>query len=120
MRGLPASAWERFLEDGDDETLLASVHTQPPVSTAGLPDYPAHHRICDVKLQGKAYRLTRVMNMESGHEQLYIEPTDFPAYEHEGVPYRLNGEALRRWIIDEQKQAAKEEVDWDEWRASER
>lgn len=113
MRTLPEDAWLQFLSERDEAALLATVHEQPVFHTGDLPKYPHHHRICDVPLQGQAFRVTRCVDEVSGRAQLYISPTEVPDFETAGVPFSLKGESLRQWIIDECEHPTKGEVTWD-------
>jgi hypothetical protein len=59
-------------------------------------DYPELHRIGDVELGGKAYRILRLVDLKDYSERLFIELTQSPNFKESGVPYRLQGAALRR------------------------
>ena len=113
---LPRPAWERFLVDGDAAALLAAVRAKPPRARPFDAEYPALHRIRDVELDGVAYRVTRLLDADDGEERLFIEPTDVPDYAHGGVPYWLQGEALRRWVLGEEASPSKDVVDWEAYR----
>jgi hypothetical protein len=113
---LPRAAWERFLADKDAAALLAAVRANPPLRRPVDADYPEYHRLRDVDLGGEAYRVCRLVDPDDGRERLFIEPTDVPAFDSEGVPYWLRGEALRRWVRDETEYPADDETDWESYR----
>ena len=101
MPELPASAWERFLADGDGPALLAALGA---IAERGPPrdvDYPEYHRLCDVELSGQPYRVCRLVDVDDGRERLFIQPTDTPDLERPGVPYSLRGAELVRWVRSE-------------------
>jgi hypothetical protein len=115
MRELPKAAWEAYERDQDETALLAAVAAQPERRPPDA-DYPEFHRLRDVELCGQAYRVCRLVDLDDGQERLFIEPTDVPAYDGEGVPYQLQGKALRRWVRDESAYPAKDDIDWDSYR----
>lgn len=86
-------AWESFLENGDKEALLKAIES----FSDPLPDdfdYPYVHRICDIKICDRTYRVVRLADEL---ESVYINECDTGS-EVGGVPYWLKGEKLRRWI----------------------
>jgi hypothetical protein len=111
MWELSREAWERFLAGGDGSALLNTFRYQ--AATGVDAKYPALHRLRDVLLEGAAYRVCRQVDLESGQERLFIDRTDVPDCDGEGVPYRLQGDALLAWVEDELEHPAKGEVDWD-------
>ena len=78
--------------------------------------FPEHHRICDIIVKDRAFRITRCA---ACHENIYVSDIDVAiAHEEEtGVPLELRGEALRQWIEYEKESPSKEEVDWKYWLA---
>lgn len=115
MQELPSQVWEHFLADGDASALLTSLSLVPSYDRPLDVDYPLIHRICDVELAGQGYRVTRVVNLSDCTETLFINPTNVPDYREPGVPYRLSGSALRRWIEDEIDDPEKGPVNWSEY-----
>ena len=111
---LPREAWERYLADRDGGTLLVTVRTRPPIRGPVQAGYPQYHRLRDVPVGDQAYRVCRLVDGEAG-EFLFVEPTHVPDFTAQGVPYWLQGEALRRWVRDEVECPAKEEVDWEQY-----
>jgi hypothetical protein len=117
MRELSAESWERFLADGDGLALLARLC---PLSTRRPPgevSYPEYHRVCDIELDGRAYRVNRLVDLDDGEERLFIEPTDAPDLLRPGVPYWLRGAALAEWVRQEAACLADDEVDWEWYRS---
>ena len=115
MWALPREAWERFLADADGAALLSAIRTQPQRRPPDA-EYPEFHRLCDVVLNGESYRVSRLVDLDDGQELLYIDLTDVPHFDVQGVPYWLQGKALRRWVRDETEYPADEEIDWEEYR----
>ncbi len=86
--------WEKFLDDGDKEALYDVVKGSCQVLPVGI-DYPYAHRICDIELARKAFRVVRLADE---NESLYIYPCETPSFGNDGVPYWLKGETLREWV----------------------
>ena len=105
-RTLPANAFERFLRDGDVRSLL-SAEGPTRDHSPGRARWPELHRICDVVLNGQAWRVSRVIDTVTGQMTLFIEPTDTPSPEP-GVPYWLQGEGLLEWVRAETASPSKE------------
>ena len=105
-RTLPANAFERFLRDRDARSLLCAAGPARDHSP-GRARWPEVHRICDVVLDGRAWRVSRVIDTVTGEMTLFIEPTDTPSPEP-GVPYSLQGEALLEWVRAETAPPSKE------------
>lgn len=107
VRKLPTDVWERFLADGDEAAFLAIVQALPsrPVPDAG---YPELHRISDAVLCGEPFRVVRLVDVEDGETTLFIAPTNHAAPESPGVPYRLQGLNLIRWVQDERTNPTRE------------
>jgi hypothetical protein len=115
MRELPRADWEAYVRSRDESALLAAVAAQPERPPPDA-DYPEFHRLRDVDLRGRAYRVYRLIDPDDGQERLFIEPTDVPDFGREGVPHRLQGKALRRWVREEAANPAKNDIDWDAYR----
>jgi hypothetical protein len=86
-------AWELFLKNGDKDAPLKAIENSTDSPSDDF-DYPYLHRICDMEIRGRAYRVVRVADED---ESVYINECDTYS-EVGGVPYWLNGEQLRRWI----------------------
>jgi hypothetical protein len=115
VQELPSHLWEQFLADGDSSALLIALRRLPTRKPLQGRDYPECHRICDVQLGGQAYRISRLVDLDDHAERLFIEPTDFPDFTNGGVPFKLRGASLRRWVIEESESPAKGPVDWGEY-----
>jgi hypothetical protein len=115
MWELPRAVWERFLADGDAAALVAAVRATPPLRRPVEADYPAFHCLRDVEAGGQGYRVCRLVDVDDGTERLFLQPTDVPS-PVEGVPYWLQGEALRRWVRDEEEYPADDDIDWEQYR----
>lgn len=115
MQELSAMAWEQFLAVRDEAALRAVLRQLPDGEPPGNADYPMLHRICDVILQGQAYRVSRFVDLADGRERLFIATTQFADPKQGGVPYQLQGVKLRRWICKERESSAKASVAWDKY-----
>jgi hypothetical protein len=60
---LPADAWEQYFASGDGAVLLARLLGLPARQPPRDVSYPHYHRIWDVALAGRAYRLTRLVDL---------------------------------------------------------
>lgn len=83
-------------------------------------DYPQHHRLCDIRLHGEPFRVTRCVICG---ERLHAFRIANGAWgSRSGVPLWLQGEALQQWIADELAAQEDEEksvdspTDWDQYR----
>ena len=114
MQELPVDAWEQFLVERNEPELLAVLVQLPIVGPPSM-EFPAMHRICDVELLGQTYRVCRFVDLIDGRERLFLEPTAFADLEEEGVPYRLRGAALCRWITDESESPSKDAINWEDY-----
>lgn len=70
------------------------------------------HRICDVKVGARGFRVVRVFDPDDDSTKLYIYRTDVPAYTTPGVPFGLQGAALRHWAEGELRSPFEDRVDW--------
>lgn len=112
---LPRQSWERFLADRDEAALLAVIRAQawrPPPRDV---EYPEWHRICDVQISGQPFRIHRLVDVEDGEERLFAEPVAKPNLNEPGVPYQLQGEALRHWVLEETRSPSKGPIDWNRY-----
>src|SRR5262245_57852119 len=101
MRELPFDVWERFLADGNAPALLVAIRSLPLREPLHDVAHPSFHRIRDVELDGQAYRVCRLVDVDDGEARLFVEPTDTPDFHRCGVPYWLRGPALVRWVREE-------------------
>jgi hypothetical protein len=112
------AAFERFLRDRDEAALLAVVHEHGGRAPSKEVHYPVAHRICDVRLGGSVFRVVRVADLDDHTTRLHIYLTDSPSLTQPGVPFRLRGEALWRWLEDESKSPHDAPADWSRYDAS--
>jgi len=105
--------WEKFLATSDCEELVAILVEYPELTKqACAHEYPSVHRIKDVFI-GRYFRVCRCVLCD---ERLMFLPIDTDRFdEHEGVPYWLRGERLKKWFRDEDSDPAKDEQDWSEY-----
>ena len=108
-------AYQRFLRDNDEAALLAAIGALPRHLLSKDVEYPEVHRICDIRLLGKTFRVCRLVDVEDGEVRVFIEPTSF-ASDEPGVPYWLQGERLLEWIREETECTSKGPSDWDAYR----
>jgi hypothetical protein len=105
-RPITADAFERFLRDHDAAALLAAAgpeREEPP----GQAEFPEAHRLCDVVVEGKGWRVARVVDALAGGSRLFVEETDVPMPKP-GVPYSLQGNALLEWVRAEMESPSDE------------
>jgi hypothetical protein len=112
------AAFERFLRDRDEAALLRAVREHGGRAPSKDLDCPVAHRICDIQLAGSGFRVVRVADLDDRTTKLYIYPTDSPSFTQPGVPLRLQGEALWRWVDDELRCPTEGRVDWSHYDAS--
>ena len=108
------SAYESYLSTHDDAALLSAIQTHGGNPAPDDVDAPLVHRINDIQLDGKWFRIVRVVSLPTGNTELLIYPTDFGS-DSPGVPYSPTGESLLRWVHDELNSEAD---DWDTWPAT--
>ena len=99
--------WDLFTQDHNAAKLLAFVRNNPTVTTDCGHEFPYLHRICDVILEGQAFRLSRCSTCE---EELSLKPIPLEiAHSNDpGVPYWLRGQSLRDWALKTLDDAARE------------
>lgn len=107
--------WEQYTRDGNPVELLRFIREHPGVTTTSGQQYPRLHRICDVILEGQAYRLLRHAHWI---EYLILKPIPrgIADPDRPGVPYWLTGAQLRRWVQDELTSPTKAPTDWEQYR----
>ncbi len=98
----------------DEAGLSAFLAEHPSLTTECGHPYPYFHRVLDLSLGGKPFRLGRCVRCG---ERLTLTPID-PSVANlqvAGVPLEFKGEALRKWVEKEAKSPAKEAIDWDHY-----
>ncbi|RCS56456.1 hypothetical protein [Parvibium lacunae] len=101
-----------FLTSGDESSLIAMIDEHPEIVTSVYGDYPDFHRVVDVVIGGKYYRVCRQI---SNDERLTLSVIDEPS-DVSGVPIWLEGEKLRKWAEAEEEDPSDEPVDWEKYR----
>lgn len=101
---MPTAAFDRYLRDGDVRAMLDStVETCGAVERASFPEL---HRLCDVTVNGQSWRISRIVDLETGDATLFAERVDVPS-DVPGVAYFLEGAALIEWARAESAEGGK-------------
>jgi len=106
------AAFERFLSKRDEGAFLIAIQQFGGRAPSTDVDFPVAHRICDVQLDGSAFRVVRVFDPADHTAKLYIYPTDSPSFASPGVPLQLGGAALQQWVEDELRSPADDRAEW--------
>lgn len=101
-----------YLESGDKSGLLAILEEYPEAVSAESGEYPDFHRITDIQLGSKIYRVCRQI---SQNEKLTFMEIDELKDQVPGVPLWLEGEKLKAWA--EEDSDTDEPVDWESYRS---
>ncbi|MHA3774822.1 hypothetical protein ACXR0O_25155 [Verrucomicrobiota bacterium sgz303538] len=72
-------------------------------------DYPEAHRICDIRLMGRPFRLVRCAVCVENLSLYEVRESAFGP--SSGVPFWLKGACLNQWITDERRNLQDEEDD---------
>ena len=112
------AAFERYLADCNESALLLAIQRYGGRAPSCDFDWPSAHRIGDISLGGSSYRVIRVFDPDDRSTRLYIYSTNSPHNAEPGVPFRLQGEALQRWIEDELQLPTKAPVPWSRYDSS--
>lgn len=104
--------WEHYLLDGASAPLLSFIEANSHHMVACGHAYPQLHRICDVSLERKAFRVTRCLTCGLSFRSISSDI----ASEHAGVPWWLKGEKLARWVNDVSEMDPEEDTDWEQYR----
>jgi len=101
---------EGFLTTGDALPILSLLRSNPDVQVPCAHAYPFLHRIQDLVLEGRPYRLLRCATCA---DRLVLEPSSQEAMESPGVPLWLIGEALLYWARREKNYPSEGPIDWE-------
>jgi hypothetical protein len=101
-----------FANTGDGAGLSALIANHPELCTTQAGEYPNFHRILDIWVGGRFFRVCRQI---SHGEALVAVPIDEPS-DVPGVPLWLTGEKLREWAVDEEENPSDEPTDWNKYR----
>jgi len=101
--------------DSDDKTQLAEFIADNACLNINMDgEYPDEHRIIDLRIGDSCYRIGR---LSSQNDLLSIEKIpDSKFHEEPGVPFWLEGESLRQWVMKEKEEPSKGPVDWEKYR----
>jgi hypothetical protein len=112
MQNLLKSALTDFLDSGNDAALKNIIDIYPATVSSMSGDYPDMHRVMDLIVGNKCYRVCRII---SQNEKLILveinEIMDSP-----GVPLWLCGEKLLEWAFSEEENPSSDPVDWEYFR----
>jgi hypothetical protein len=92
--------WEQYLSGGDGSALHAFIEAHPKSMTDCGHEYPYLHRVCDVRLGGRPFRVGRCITCG---EELSFTPVNecLARVGVAGVPYWLSGAKLAQWVEQE-------------------
>lgn len=105
-------AIEAYLAGGDKLLLENIIKRNPEIITTKSGEIPDFHRIMDIKIKGKFYRLCREI---SNNESLLLKLTNVPS-DVDGVPFWLQGEKLKSWANEELENPSDGPIEWDKYR----
>jgi len=100
---------ESFLKTGEGSPILNLIRANPDVQVACGHSFPDLHRIQDLILEDRRYRLLRCVTCG---ERLVLEPLSQEPGEP-GVPLWLSGDALLYWACREKKYPSEGPIDWE-------
>lgn len=106
------SALIDFLSLGNDFALGSIIKDHPEIITSSYGEYPDCHRIVDVCLEHKHYRICRQI---SAGEKLTVSSID-EALDDLGVPIWLDGDQLIKWAKSEEDNPSDGPIDWEIYR----
>ncbi|WP_159674593.1 hypothetical protein [Andreprevotia sp. IGB-42] len=105
-------ALSHYLESGNEEELRQALTAHPEVISAEYGEYPDMHRLVDLRIGGRNFRVCRQISQRESITLIPIEDlVDTP-----GVPLWLTGEKLVVWATDEEENPSDEPTDWDRYR----
>lgn len=106
-------AYEKYLHDCNVAQFANAIEQHGGIEPPPEVDLPIVHRICDVYLEDKWYRIVRVYDLSSREWDMLVYATN-AGNDQLGVPYRLQGSGLHQWVIDELAIASDEDSDWED------
>lgn len=106
------SALHTFLTSGNKVAIKSLIVEYPDLVTQDIGDYPDCHRITDVCIDNKHYRVCRQI---SAGEKLTLSEIKESLNEL-GVPIWLEGEKLKKWAKEEEENPSDEPNDWEMYR----
>jgi hypothetical protein len=112
MQNLLKSALADFLDSKNDATLKNIIDIHPEIVGPMSGDYPDMHRVMDLMVGNKCYRVCRII---SQNEKLILFEID-KIMDNPGVPLWLCGEKLLEWALSEEENPSSDPVDWEYFR----
>lgn len=105
-------ALDDLLNSGAVSALESLIDSHPEAVARKSGDYPDFHRIVDIQIGTKHYRICRQI---SAGEVLTVLPIE-EALDSPGVPIWLQGEKLRSWARIEEENPSDDPTDWELYR----
>lgn len=105
--------WLLFM-NRDEVGLLSYLRDHPESTKLCKHHYPESHRVCDILLGGYYYRVVRCAVCRERLTFVPI-PSDSATPWEEGVPDRVTGQGLWKWIHEEKEYQRKLELDPDKY-----
>ncbi|WP_212796274.1 hypothetical protein [Pseudomonas sp. St316] len=106
------SALSRYLETGDGVDLRKVLIPNPEVITEEYGEYPDVHRLVDIRIGDRNFRVCRKI---SQGELITLTPIE-ELFDTPGVPIWLTGDKLTLWATDEKEDPSDEPTDWSRYR----
>jgi hypothetical protein len=104
---------KEYFASGDEVGLLTILGAHPELVSSEYGEYPDFHRIADIRLGAKCYRVCRQISKD---EQLTFMQIDELMDDMAGVPIWLEGEKLKEWAEAEEDGEVEIPVDWENYR----
>ncbi len=101
--------------DGQALPLLTFFDAHPQSMADCGHEYPSVHRVCDISLDGKAFRVTRCFTCGEALSFRPIPP-EIAGPNESGVPYWLSGDKLAQWVKDVSSDDPKDDTDWERYK----
>ncbi|MBB5020610.1 hypothetical protein HNQ59_003935 [Chitinivorax tropicus] len=112
IQGLLKRALSHYLEFGDSEELRQILNAHPEVISAEYGEYPDMHRLMDLRIGDRNFRLCRQISQQESITLIPIEEL----FDTPGVPLWLTGGKLVLWATDEKENPSDEPIDWNRYR----
>jgi hypothetical protein len=102
------SALFQYHESCDGVELFEVLSTHPEIFSGKYGEYPDVHRLIDLRVGARGFRVCRQI---SQGELITLVPIE-EVFNTSGVPLWLTGEKLVLWAIDEKESPSDEPTDW--------
>ena len=112
VQGQLKSALSDYLEHDDEAELSHILASNPEVVSAEYGEYPDVHRLVDVRIGERSFRVCRQI---SQGELITLTPIE-EVIDTPGVPLWLTGEKLALWAANEEEDPSDEPTDWNRYR----